>query len=157
MEKSEKAFTRLVREYEQTIYSICYMYSQTEADAKDLMQETLINIWTGLDRFRGESSLRTWVTRITINTCISSKRKKKIDTVGESFIPPLASAEAGAQIRHLHHRLCRLDYLDRALILLWLEDMSYDEIGAIIGLQAKNVGVRLLRIKDKLKKMNDEQ
>lgn len=157
--KSEKGFSALVREHEQTIYAICYMYARSEADAKDLMQETLVNIWNGLDKFRGDSNLRTWVTRVAINTCISFKRKKQLTTVDESFIPHLsdAPAEAGTQIKFLHDRLRRLDYLDRALVLLWLEDMSYEEIGAIIGMSAKNVGVRLVRIKNKLKTISNEE
>ncbi len=155
MEKTEKGFSGLVREYEQTIYSICYMYSRSEDEAKDLVQETLVNLWNGLDKFRGDSSLRTWVTRVAINTCISFKRKKQLPTVDESFIPQLsdASPEAGTQIRLLHERLCRLDYLDRAIVLLWLENMSYEEIGAIVGIAAKNIGVRLVRIKNKLKNL----
>lgn len=160
MEQSQKEFERLVRDHEHSIYSICYLYSKNEEDARDLMQDTLVNLWNGMSGFRGVSSVRTWVTRIAINTCVSHKRKRRLDTVGEDFIPPTVSdapPEAGNQIRYLHNRLQRLDYLDRAVVLLWLEDLSYEEIGAIIGMDAKNVGVRLVRIKNKLKNIKDDE
>lgn len=155
----EKEFEKIVHRYEKEIYSICYLYANNEGEAKDLRQDSLINIWNGLKNFRGESSLRTWITRLTINTCISFKRKKKIETVGEEYVPQLSTldSEANAQVKLLHRRLQRLEYLERALVMLWLEDMSYDEIGAILGMSARNVGVRLVRIKEKLKKLNDNE
>ena len=67
------------------------------------------------------------------------------------------STDATAQVSFLHKRLQKLDYLDRAIVLLWLEDMAYDEIGAIVGMEAKNVGVRLVRIKNKLKNIKDDE
>lgn len=152
-DKPCKAFERMIREYESSIYSICYMYSKSVEEAKDLMQETLINIWRGFPKFRGESSPATWINRITLNTCLSYKRKRKVNTIDESFIPPLqdTTPETGKQVAMLHSRLQKLDYFDRAIVLLWLENLSYDEIGEIVGITPKNVGVRLLRIKEKLK------
>lgn len=135
------------------------MYAQNAEDARDLLQDTLANLWNGFSRFREESSTRTWVIRITINTCISFRRKRKADTTSADFLPRVAdaSAEASAQIKMLHSRLQKLDYLDRALVMLWLEDLTYDEIGAIAGISAKSVGVRLVRIKNKLKNINDDE
>ena len=159
MEQNKKEFEKLVREYEKDIYSICYLYSQNSEEARDLRQDTLVNLWNGLPHFRGDSSIRTWITRITINTCISFKRKKKVQTVDNSFIPQITddSTDATSQVYYLHHRLQKLDYLDRAIVLLWLEDMAYDEIGAIVGMDAKNIGVRLVRIKNKLKNIKDDE
>lgn len=159
MENVRKDFEQMVSHYEKTIYSICYMYSCNEDDAKDLLQDTLLNLWNGFTRFLGKSSLRTWVIRVTINTCISFKRKKKLPTCDDSFLPSVidATPSAGKQIRLLYNRMHNLDYLDRALVLLWLENLSYDEIGNIIGMPAKNVGVRLVRIKNKLKNIRDDE
>ena len=159
MGQTQKDFEKLVREYEKDIFTICYLYSQNREEAKDFRQDTLVNLWNGLHHFRGDSSMRTWITRVTINTCISVKRKKKVQTVEDSFIPQMAgtSTEATTQVSFLHKRLQKLDYLDRAIVLLWLEDMSYDEIGAIVGMNAKNVGVRLVRIKNKLKNIKDDE
>ncbi len=159
MEQNKKEFEKLVREYEKDIYSICYLYSQNSEEARDLRQDTLVNLWNGLPHFRGDSSIRTWITRIAINTCVSFKRKKKVQTVENSFIPQITddSRDATSQVYYLHHRLQKLDYLDRAIVLLWLEDMAYDEIGAIVGMDAKNIGVRLVRIKNKLKNIKDDE
>lgn len=159
MEQSQKEFERLVKDNEQAIYSICYLYSKDEGEARDLKQDTLINLWNGLPKFRGDSSIRTWVTRIAINTCISFKRKKKVETVSDDYLPQVADTtkETSNQIKLLHSRMQKLDYLDRAIVLLWLEDMSYDEIGAIVGMDAKNIGVRLVRIKNKLKNTSDNE
>ena len=158
MEQSRKEFEKIVKEHEQSLFSICFMYSQNKEDAEDLLQDALVNIWNGMTRFRGDSSVKTWVTRVAINTCISFKRKENARTIDADYLPPVAdlSAEAGMQVEFLYNRLQKLDYLDRAVVMLWLENMSYEEIGAIVGISVKNVGVRLVRIKNKLKTMNDE-
>lgn len=90
--------------------------------------------------------------------CILQKEKESA-AVENSFIPQITddSTDATSQVYYLHHRLQKLDYLDRAIVLLWLEDMAYDEIGAIVGMDAKNIGVRLVRIKNKLKNIKDDE
>ena len=160
MESLEQDFAQIVREHKGTIYTVCYMFSKNEEEVADLFQDILINLWSGFQKFRGDSSLNTWVYRISLNTCISSERKKK--RRGETV--PLEmninlfddSGEDIKQIRLLQERISRLGPFDRAIILLWLENMSYDEIGAIVGISAKNVSVRLFRIKEQLKKMSNK-
>mgnify|MGYP003413800460 FL=1 len=153
-------FARTVREHKGTIYTVCYMFSKDEEEVADLFQDILVNLWKGFAKFRGESSVRTWIYRVSLNTCISAERKKK--RKGETV--PLDmdinlfddSVEDLKQIRMLQNRISRLGPFDRAIVLLWLENLSYDEIGAIVGITAKNVSVRLFRIKEQLKKMSDE-
>lgn len=136
------------------------MFSKDEEEVADLFQDILVNLWKGFAGFRGESNVRTWIYRVSLNTCISAERKKK--RRGESI--PLDmninlfddSAEDLKQIRMLQGRISRLGPFDRAIVLLWLENLSYDEIGAIIGITAKNVSVRLFRIKEQLRNMSDE-
>lgn len=156
--KDEKEFAKIVSEHKSTIYTVCYMFSKDAEEVDDLFQDILINLWKGFDSFRGDSKVETWIWRVSLNTCISAERKKK--KAGEKV--PLSTDmnlyadgdEGSKQIRQLHERIHKLDLLDRALVLLWLEDISYEEIGDIIGISAKNVGVKLVRIKDKLKSMN---
>ena len=160
METLEIDFARIVREHKGTIYTVCYMFSKNEEEVADLFQDILINLWKGFAGFRGESSARTWIYRVSLNTCISAERKKK--RRGESI--PLDmdinlfddSVEDLKQIRMLQNRISRLGPFDRAIVLLWLENLSYDEIGAIVGITAKNVSVRLFRIKEQLRNMSDE-
>ncbi len=148
-------FERLVMEHKSTIYSVCYMFTETKLEADDLFQEVLISLWQGKDSFRGDSSLRSWVYRVSMNTCISYKRKKHVKTVPLEFSSDSIAPDSpgGKQARMLHERISKLEPFDRAIVLLWLEDMSYDEIAAIVGITTKAVGVRLVRIKEKLKSL----
>ncbi len=148
-------FERLVMEHKSTIYSVCYMFTETKLEADDLFKEVLISLWQGKDSFRGDSSLRSWVYRVSMNTCISYKRKKHVKTVPLEFSADAIAPDSPEkkQARMLHDRISKLEPFDRAIVLLWLEDMSYDEIAAIVGISTKAVGVRLLRIKEKLKSL----
>lgn len=148
-------FERLVMEHKSTIYSVCYMFTETKLEADDLFQEVLISLWQGKDSFRGDSSLRSWVYRVSMNTCISYKRKKHVKTVPLEFSSDAIAPDSPEkkQARMLHDRISKLEPFDRAIVLLWLEDMSYDEIAAIVGISTKAVGVRLVRIKEKLKSL----
>lgn len=150
-------FTQIVKENKTAIYTVCYMFSKDKEEVEDLFQDTLINLWNGFEKFKGESSVSTWVWRVALNTCISTDRKRRRQ--GQKI--PLQmnidlysdNDDASVQVQILHKRIGSLGVIDRAIILLWLEGMSYDEIGAIIGITAQNVGVKLYRIKEQLKKM----
>ena len=156
MALAEKEFAALVKEHKSTMYSICYMFSKDKDEIDDLFQETLIHLWQGFEKFRNESKIETWVYRVTMNTCISMDRKKK--SRGERI--PLAvdidlfdeTDQNMHQVQMLYKRIQRLGVFDRAIIMLWLENLSYDEIGQIVGISAKNVSVRLVRIREELKK-----
>ena len=153
----ELEFARVVREHKSTIYTDCYMFSNNPEEVADLFQEILINLWKGFPQFRGDSNVRTWIYRVSLNTCISSERKKKrkVDTLPLTMDIDLFSDsdEDTKQVQMLRDRINKLGPFDRAIVLLWLENLSYDEIGAIVGISAKNVSVRLVRIKEQLKKM----
>ena len=136
---------------------VCYMFSKDSEQVQDLYQECLINIWKSMSSFEGRSNLRTWIWRVSLNTCISVDRQKR--RRGESV--PLDmnidlyndTDRDTKQIQMLHDRISKLGPFDRAIIMLWLENMSYEEIGAIVGISTKNVSVRLYRIKEQLKTM----
>ena len=158
MQQDEQYFTDLVKQHKSTIYSVCYMFSTDKDEVEDLFQESLINLWRGLPQFEGRSQVSTWVWRVTLNTCISADRKKKrTATVPLTMDIDLfdQTVQQGAQAQMLRDRIQRLQPFDRAIVLLWLESMSYDEIAAIVGITPKNVGVRLYRIKEQLKQMNN--
>lgn len=151
----DKAFARLVREQRSNIYTVCYMFSNDDDEVNDLFQEVLINLWNGYQSFRGDSAVGTWVYRVSLNTCISIDRKKKkmgkkveLDMNINLFEDHDSDTR---QIKQLYDRIHRLGPIDRAIVLLWLDNLSYDEIGAIIGITAKNVSVKLVRIKEQLK------
>lgn len=157
MNEKERNFELMVREHKRTIYTVCYMFSKSSAEVDDLFQEILIRLWLGFDSFEGRSDVRTWIYRIALNAALNQdkKRRRRIDTVPLSVdIDPYdASDSSFRQMRQLYDRISLLDLVDRSLILLWLEGISYEEIGAIVGITPSNVGVRLIRIKDKLAKL----
>lgn len=161
MDLSEREFARIIKEHKGTIYTVCYMFSKNEDEVADLFQDILVNLWKGFSSFREESSFRTWIYRVSLNTCISADRKKKRreDAVPLEMGINLfdESSEDIKQIRMLQDRISRLGPFDRAIVLLWLENLSYDEIGTIVGITAKNVSVRLFRIKEQLRKMSDNK
>jgi len=135
------------------------MFSNDSEEVNDLFQEVLINLWKGLDSFKAQSDIRTWIYRIALNTCISANRKKKkIEKVSLSMNIDLFDDkdEKAKQVQLLHDRINKLQPFDKAIVLLWLENMSYDEIGAIVGISTNNVAIRLFRIKEKLKNMSND-
>ncbi|NPD90936.1 RNA polymerase sigma factor [Xylanibacter muris] len=150
----EHEFTVLVEKHKGTIYTVCYMFSKNNDEINDLFQEVLINIWNGLNRFEGKSDIRTWIYRIALNTCISIERKnKRRKTIPlDMDINLYEDTDSDTrQVKMLYDRINRLKPFDRAIILLWLENIPYDEIGDIVGISAKNVSVKLSRIRDELK------
>ena len=159
MEEKEKYFEKMVRGHKDTIYTVCYMFSKDGDEVADLFQETLINVWHGLPKFNGTpEALRGWIYRVALNTCISLDRsKKRRKTVPLTMDIDLFDAQEGRAQRasQLHQRIIRLQPFDRAIVLLWLEDLGYDEIGEIMGISAKNVSVRLVRIREQLRRMKD--
>ena len=156
MTTKERQFAQTVSEHKDTIYTVCYMFSQDADEVNDLFQEVLVNIWKGFDRFEHRSDIKTWIYRVALNTCISiDRKKKKTPTVRLTMDINLFEDQDKdtRQVDMLHKRISKLQPFDRAIVLLWLENLSYEEIGQIIGITEKNVSVRLFRIKEQLKKM----
>ena len=160
MKELEKEFAAVVQENKATIYTVCYMFSADREEVEDLFQETLIALWRGFPSFRGESNIRSWIYRVALNTCISSERKRRrsdesvrLDMSIDLFTD---TDDDSRQAQMLRQRISKLGVFDRAIVLLWLENLSYEEIGAIVGISAKNVSVRLVRIREQLKNMSNE-
>ena len=157
----EHQFELLVRQHKRTIYTVCYMFSHNKTEVEDLFQEVLIRLWNGFDHYEGRSSARTWVYRVALNTAINQdkKERRRIETVPLTvdIDPYEADDPKTQQVRKLHDLISQLELIDRSLVLLWLEGIPYDEIGAIIGITANNVGVRLARIREKLVQMSKKQ
>ena len=157
----EHQFELLVRQHKRTVYTVCYMFSHNKAEIDDLFQEILIRLWNGFDTYEGRSDARTWINRVALNTAINQdkKQRRRIETVPLTvdIDPYEADNPKTEQVRKLYNLISQLELVDRSLVLLWLEGISYDEIGAIIGITPNNVGVRLGRIKEKLVKMSKNE
>ena len=159
MKTSETTFAQMVKEHKNTIYTVCFMFSKDSDEVNDLFQEVLINLWKGLESFEGKSKIDTWIWRVSFNTCISQERKKKRNSpIPLSMGIDLFNDkdEDTKQVKMLYDRIHRLKPFDRAIVLLWLENMSYEEIAAIVGITVKNVSIRLYRIKEELKQMSNQ-
>ena len=160
MKDIELQFTKMVKEYRKTIYTVCYFYSKDSEEVNDLYQEILINLWKGFEKFRGESNLKTWIWRVSLDTCNDQERKKKssVQTIPLSIDIDLYNDDdvQSKQIQMLYDRINRLDVFDRAIILLWLENMSYQDIANVVGISLSNVTTRLFRIKEQLKSMSNK-
>lgn len=157
MDNSEQLFSNIVREHKSTIYTVCYMFSKDNDEVADLFQEILIKLWKGFQSFEGRSDIKTWVYRVSLNTCISLDRKKKRRKKSDSLAMDINLYDDNdsdtRQVKQLYERINRLGVFDRAIILLWLEGIPYDEIADIVGISTKNVSVKLYRIREQLKNM----
>ena len=157
MDNKEREFAQIVLENKRRIYTVCYMFSKDADEVNDLFQEILVNLWKGLQSYEGDKFIGTWVWRVSFNTCInySKKQKRALEKVPLDVNINLFEDmdDDSMQIRQLYDRINKLGYIDRSIILMWLENLSYDEIGSILGITANNVSVKLVRIREKLKSM----
>ncbi len=153
----EKEFVALIHDYQNIIYKICRLYRDNKEDQEDLFQEIVYQLWKSYPGFRGESKVSSWMYRIALNTAIAVYRKSKIAVdYYEEFPEHLHLADEkniSQNEERLFQALRRLNDSEKAVISLYLEDFNYAEIAAITGLSESNIGVRLNRIKHKLKQI----
>jgi RNA polymerase sigma factor (sigma-70 family) len=151
----QTAFLKLVDENQGIIYKVCKMYRDTKQDQEDLFQEIVFQLWKAFPSFRNESKASTWMYRIAINTAIAVFRKQRVYLQDVEEIPesahPVESIEQSENEERMFEALRKLNNAERAIISLYLEDYSYEEISEITGLTENNIGVQLHRIKNKLK------
>lgn len=151
----ELRFADCIRINDAMIRRICLGYAHTSQDLEDLYQDVLVNIWRGLPSFRSDSSMQTWVYRIALNTCVSTLRiRTKLPpqtTLDDVILVQDQSLEKKEIVKELYECIATLGPIDKAIVMMWLDDYSYDEIADTIGLKRNNVATRLHRAKEKLK------
>lgn len=152
---NNKKFIEILNSHRALIYKVCHIYCSDPEDRKDLFQEIVLQVWKSLESFRQESLLSTWMYRVALNTAITHFRKKKRSVSKISItgidIPEITGDDTKEEhLRELFAAIEYLDKLDKSIILLYLDEKSYEEISDITGLSRSNVGVRLNRIKTKL-------
>ena len=154
----DKQFMEMIRQNEGVIFKVASFYANNENPIGDLFQEIVINLWKSFESFRGDSKQSTWIYRIALNTCITFFRRSNrgISYVKLEYDIP-ESVENNEQIQELYRLINRLGRIERALVLLYLDEKSYKEIAEITDLSVTNVATRLNRIKEKLRQMSDEQ
>jgi len=155
----EKEFTQLVNDHRALIFKVCNLYCADHENRRDLFQEVVLQLWKSFPGFRRESAGSTWIYRVALNTAISNFRKesKKPDrrsiTLEEFEIPDMSGTDDKERRSALNLAIDKLTEIEKAIIMLYLDEKSYDEISEIIGITVSNVGVRLNRIKNKLSKL----
>jgi len=150
-------FIEIIEDHKKLIYKVSHMYCDKADDIKDLFQDIISNLWIAYPNFQNKSKISTWIYRVSLNTAInwfreSTKHSKRIEYT--NWIPNITN-ETDQEIDELHDQLYSaidtLGNVDKAIILLFLDDTSYEEIAEIIGLSKTNVATKISRIKLKLK------
>jgi RNA polymerase sigma factor (sigma-70 family) len=152
-------FELIISKNKGIIYKVANSYCKDAEDRKDLVQEIIIQLWRSFKRFDHSSKLSTWMYRVALNVAISfyrkdSKRKMVSRELTESLIaimPENEPSETESQITKLQQFISELKDMDRALMILYLEDKSQKEMGEIMGITETNVSTKIARIKEKLK------
>jgi RNA polymerase sigma-70 factor (ECF subfamily) len=157
--KLEDIFLEALEESQQKLLRICSVYAKDADDTKDLFQEVLVNIWRSMPNFKGNSSMGTWMYRITLNVCLRMRSKEiklqkkviRLDsiTIG-NLKSPHVDTEMNEQLIALRSCIRKLNEADRAAITLYLEELPYKEISNVLGLKENTVAVKVKRIKGKL-------
>jgi len=153
---TEKDFIQSIEQNQKIIHKVCNLYMQDGQDKKDLFQEILLNAWKGFGNFKGEAKFSTWLYRVALNTAITFYRKdlRQIETTElKEQVATIADniVQQEEEMIAMHKAIAELSAVDKALVMLYLEDYSYDEISGIMGITANNVAVKMNRIKTKLK------
>ena len=158
MSDRETEFEQKIREHQLLIHKVCHIYAYTEADRQDLFQEIVICLWKAYPGFKGLSAFSTWLYRVAINTAITGLRQKKnllIPYEPEALLSQLAEEPAPEEEhwQQLISAIEKLNEVEKAIVMLYLEDRSYEEMEDILGLGQGALRVKMSRIKDKLRKL----
>jgi RNA polymerase sigma-70 factor (ECF subfamily) len=162
METKEKRFQTIITEYQDMIYRLCCSYVEDNEIRKDLYQNILIRLWKGMDSFQNRSAIGTWVYRVAVNTGLDFLRKElknksrsiRVDLENVTITDRSTNQEEEVLISEktqlMYKCINKFSFIDKTIISLYLEDLSYREIAGIVGITEKNVSVKLSRIKKNL-------
>ena len=157
--EEEKKFISLINEHQGLIHKVCIMYQNDPEVRNDLFQEIVLQLWKSFSSFRGEAKITTWMYRIALNTAISGFRKQTRNVKTEDLkelhmnISDAWADDREEDIQRLHSAIRQLSEIERAMIMMALEEVPYEEIAETIGITQNNVRVRMNRIREKLKKL----
>jgi len=158
---SKDFYQTLILPFAAIIIKICRAYTSSQEDFEDYYQEVCLQIWRSKDNFREQCKWSTWVFRISLNVCLTLLKKKKrngqtyfiSEALRDDVLVTENKAFENESLNQLYIAIRHLSEVDRALILLHLEEKSYLEIADILGTNANNIGVRITRIKERLRKI----
>ena len=156
----EKQFERLINDNQLLLYKVCRVYAFSADDRKDLFQDIVIQLWKSFPKYRAEAKFSTWMYRVAINTSISRIRKEKnfIHSYQLNELPTQLqdkddAVEREEQFATLYAAIDQLNEIEKAIIMLYLEDKTYEEMEEIMGMNQGNLRVKMTRIKEKLRQL----
>lgn len=158
----EQEFITLLNQHQKIIHKVCNLYMDLQADREDLFQEITLQAWKAYGKFRGDAKFSTWLYRVALNTAITFFRKEKRQPAlfSTTTFPDENATDSPdpveEQVRALYTAISDLSRIDKALVMLYLEDYNYNEIGEMMGITANNVAVKMNRIKSKLKEQTQK-
>lgn len=157
LRSTKKEFSQLIEKHQAIIHKVTLVYTNGPADREDLFQEICLQLWKAWPKFRAEAKFTTWMYRVALNTAISNVRKNRnrpgFELLADNDGATHENAEEMEQVKQLYKAISKLNRIDKAIILLWLDEKSYEEIASIIGTTKSNVSVKLVRIKRKLEEL----
>ena len=155
----EQQFLKLLDEHQKIVHKVCNLYMDSVADREDLFQEITLQAWKAYGNFKGNSKFSTWLYRVALNTAITFFRKEKrqpqlysSDNLPEHQQEVYNPVEE--QVQAMYKAIGELSKIDKAVVMLYLEDYSYQDVGDMLGISANNVAVKMNRIKSKLKEQS---
>jgi RNA polymerase sigma factor (sigma-70 family) len=156
---TEKEFEEKIRGHELVIHKVCSMYAYSEADRQDLFQDIVIQLWQSYSKYRGDAKFSTWLYRVAINTAITGLRKKKdfITTTEPFSLPHKADDESSLaeedRFREMYEAIAKLNDIEKAVVMLYMEERTYEEMEEILGISESTLRVKMNRIKEKLRQL----
>lgn len=157
--EQERYFVNLVNEHQGLIHKVCNLYESDREARDDLFQEIVLQLWKSFHTFRGDAKITTWMYRIALNTAISGLRKRKRGLQTEDLnekhfnFSEASSDDHEENLQKLQWSIRQLSEIERAIIMMALDEVPYDEIAETIGITQNNVRVRMNRIREKLRKL----
>lgn len=159
---AQQEFVSLLKTHQNIVHKVCNLYMDQHKDREDLFQEITLQAWKAYPSFRGDAKFSTWLYRVALNTAITFYRKEKrspsIFITDE--LPEIVSQDEPdpieAQLKAMYTAISDLSKIDKAIVMLYLEDYAYQEIGEMMGITANNVAVKMNRIKAKLKEQSQK-
>lgn len=162
-DSNQSEFLSLVQKHRGIIYKICRSYTKNSDDLQDLFQEIVLQLWNSFDTFQGKSKFSTWMYRVALNTSITlyrkGKRQPELSDTEVSMIRKIEDVDEETQekVDALYRAIHKLNDIDKALVLLYLDDLPYKEIAETLGISEVNARVKMNRAKQKLKEFIENE
>lgn len=159
---AQQEFVSLLKTHQNIIHKVCNLYMEQYKDREDLFQEITLQAWKAFHSFRGDAKFSTWLYRVALNTAITFYRKEKRSPsiLTTDMLPEIANDvethQQEEQLKAMYAAIGELSKIDKAIVMLYLEDYAYQEIGEMMGITANNVAVKMNRIKTKLKEQSQK-